>query len=132
MGRNSNGKRSEFQKAKGKKIGDFSPRNENLRFRGCENAAAGDSRAATAQCDTAPLSSRVGSFSLGFVPVAAEPVGDQADLVGAEDLFFAERGHAVVAVAVEIRMAGVVEEFDEPRFGGVAGEVGRSEERRVG
>ena len=44
-----------------------------------------------------------------LIPLAAEPVDDEADFLRAELLLFAEGGHAVVAGAEEAFVAGIAE-----------------------
>src|SRR6266436_6237324 len=59
-----------------------------------------------------------------LVPLAAQPVRQQADGMRVEDFFIAESGHAVVAFAVVGRVFGVGEEADDPAPRTVTGEVG--------
>src|SRR6266702_1923726 len=59
-----------------------------------------------------------------LVPLAAQPVGQQADRLRVEDFFIAESGHAVVAFAVVGRVFGIGQQADDPAPRTVAGEVG--------
>src|SRR6266700_2278599 len=59
-----------------------------------------------------------------LVPLAAQPVRQQADGLRVEDFFIAESGHAVVAFAVVGRVFGIGQQADDPAPRTVAGEVG--------
>ena len=60
-----------------------------------------------------------------LVPVAAKPIGDEADGVVVQHFVLAEGGHAVVALAVKAGVGGIGNEIDEPIARSVAGEIGR-------
>src|SRR5207247_2523512 len=59
-----------------------------------------------------------------LVPVAAQPVGDQADLFWIEDSFVAEGRHAIVSFAIEGRVRRIADESDQPGARAVTGKVG--------
>src|SRR5947208_14387152 len=59
-----------------------------------------------------------------FVPIAAQPVGDETDGVVVEHPVFAEGGHAVVAFSVKTRVGRVGNKIDEPVARAEAGQIG--------
>ena len=58
------------------------------------------------------------------MPIAAQPVGEQADGVVIEDFVFGEGGHSVVAFAEEAGVGRVRDEGQKPFARAVAGEIG--------
>ena len=62
--------------------------------------------------------------SQGIMPCAAQPIGDQANGLFAQDLVCAESGHAIVSLAIKVGVGGIVDKIDQPLARAVAGQVG--------
>src|SRR3954471_2166893 len=74
--------------------------------------------------DARRLFSAGGRLRRGFVPGAAQPIGNETDLLFAQYLVGSEGGNAMVVLAIKFLVGGFADNPDHPSARAVTGQIG--------